>query len=171
VAQFYQHRKMKKLLVTAALVILTFMVGYPIFFLDTWSLRGTFGDMFGAANTALSLMATLLLISTIRQQSQMLDMQKEELKKSSAAQEKTAAAMSAEVKLLHKSASISALASMTETFSAQRNNLRLLDPETLANDAELQEELQEAKNNFDAFLGMLLDKSDFLEGENTGISL
>lgn len=103
-----------------------------IVFLDDWSNRGTFGDLFGAVNGLFSGLAFAGLIYTIVLQKRDLELQRAEiqmnraeLKKSSSAQQKSEKALSEQVDLMRITSRLNALNTIINYY-----NLQISSPNT-----------------------------------------
>jgi len=91
-------------LIIVVVVIWVLSAFFIIYFLDEWSYRGTFGDLFGAVNGLFSGLAFAGLIYTIVLQKQDIELQRNEiqmnraeLKKSAKAQVKSEKALNEQV--------------------------------------------------------------------------
>lgn len=78
---------------------------------NSWSDRGTFGDMFGAVNALFSGLAFAGIIYAILLQSKELELQREELKLTREELSKSALAQSAQVDVMKKEAERNAISS------------------------------------------------------------
>jgi flagellar biosynthesis component FlhA len=97
-----------------------------IYGLDSWSDRGTFGDLFGAVNGLFSGLAFAGLIYTIVLQKKDLEMQRneiqlnrDELKKSSRAQEKSEQALTEQVEQMKITSKLNALNTIINYYNLQ----------------------------------------------------
>ena len=99
------------------LLIIVFLGLYYLYFRNhTLEERGTFGDMFGAANALFSGLALAGIIISIRMQSRELELQREELtetrkelKRSASAQEKSERALTKQLESMQMTARLNAL--------------------------------------------------------------
>lgn len=106
-------------------ILLWFLSGVGImFFLDDWSDRGTFGDLFGAVNALFSGLAFAgLLFSLIENRKQISSQQEEllinrkELLKARKIQEKTEKAIEAQVTQIQNTARLSGLNTLVNYFT------------------------------------------------------
>lgn len=119
-------------------------------FFDTWSERGTFGDMFGAINSLFSGLAFAGVIYAIFLQRKELELQREELVMNREELRKAASAQSDQVEQMKKTAYISILSSAlnaycqtvsssnpgatTHTIAAKKRNDLLLKIEKFENE-------------------------------------
>lgn len=104
---------------------------YPYKLLTTWSERGTFGDMFGAANSLFSALAFCGVIFTIYLQKKELGLQRmelietrKELSRSAEAQEKSEKALNNQLKSMTLTAKLNALNSLVSIFSEKAGEAR-----------------------------------------------
>lgn len=100
-----------------------------IFGLDNWSDRGTFGDLFGAINALFSGLAFAGLIYTIVLQKQDLELQRneislnrEELKKTSKAQQNSEKALIEQVEQMKTASKLNALKTLIDYYNIQISN-------------------------------------------------
>jgi hypothetical protein len=100
-----------------------------IFFLDDWSNRGTFGDLFGAVNALFSGLAFAALIYTIilqreeiRQNREEIVLNRKELVKASKLQQKAQIVLSQQVEQTHLSAKMNAMRTIVEYYNNQITN-------------------------------------------------
>ena len=105
--------------------ILSFATVY--FTIDSWSDRGTFGDLFGGVNSLFSGLALAGIIYTIFLQRKELKLQRlelaetrKELKRSAEAQEKSEKALKDQANSMKKSSQLAALSSMLEYYKEER---------------------------------------------------
>ena len=120
------------LLIILVIVIWVLSAIGIIFYLDDWSERGTFGDLFGAVNALFSGLAFAGLIYTIILQKRDLEMQREEvkmnrseLKKSASAQQKSEKALSQQVEQMKVTSRLNALNTIINYY-----NLQISSPNT-----------------------------------------
>lgn len=121
----------KKIGLLSSLIILVVVIWiisavFILLFLDSWSDRGTFGDLFGAVNALFSGLAFAGVTYAIFLQKQDLELQKneialnrEELKKSSKAQQKSEKALTAQVEQMKISAKLNALNTIISYYNQQ----------------------------------------------------
>jgi hypothetical protein len=100
-----------------------------IFFLDDWSNRGTFGDLFGAVNALFSGLAFAALIYTIilqreeiKQNREEIVLNRKELVKASKLQQKAQIVLSQQVEQTHLSAKMNAMRTIVEYYNNQITN-------------------------------------------------
>ena len=117
-----------------ALIIFTIAIWFLsaigiMFFLDNWSDRGTFGDLFGAVNALFSGLAFAgLLYSLIENRKQISSQQEEllinrkELLKARKIQEKTEKAIEAQVAQMRNTARLSGLNTLVNYFTKTIND-------------------------------------------------
>lgn len=124
--------KYNKLLIGLVLLVV-FIWGVSailiLFYLDNWSDRGTFGDLFGAVNALFSGLAFVGLIYTILLQRKDLQFQKNEialnrneLKKSAKAQEKSEEALHEQVNQMKITSKLNALNTIINYYNLQISN-------------------------------------------------
>lgn len=131
-----------------------------IYFLDDWSQRGTFGDLFGAVNGLFSGLAFAGLIYTIVLQKRDLELQRSEiqmnraeLKKSSKAQEKSERALSEQVEQMKVTSRLNALNTIINYY-----NLQISSPNTSEeNLIKFKEKRREAIKEIDALINRVSD--------------
>ncbi|NVK53521.1 MAG: hypothetical protein HWD85_11350 [Flavobacteriaceae bacterium] len=123
-----QNTKSKLLVTLIVLVIIIWVLSavFIIYFLDNWSDRGTFGDLFGAINGLFSGLAFAGLLYTIVLQKQDLEMQRNEmlmnrteLKKSAKAQEKSEKALKDQVEQMKITSKLNALNTIINYYNIQ----------------------------------------------------
>ena len=125
-----EKNKSKSSLLTTLIVIVVVIwllsAVFIIYFLDDWSDRGTFGDLFGAVNGLFSGLAFAGLIYTIVLQKQDLELQRNEihlnrneLKKSAKAQEKSEKALNAQVEQMKITSKLNALNTIINYYNLQ----------------------------------------------------
>lgn len=122
----------KVILLFIGVVILWIVLGwFPYNTLTTWSERGTFGDMFGAANSLFSALAFCGVIYTIYLQKKELGLQRmelietrKELSRSAEAQEKSEIALNNQLKSMTLTAKLNALNSLVSIFSEKAESAR-----------------------------------------------
>jgi len=100
-----------------------------IYSIEDWSIRGLFGDSFGAINSLFSGLALAGLIFTIYQNKNDLILQREEIEinrkeliKSRKAQERSEKALEEQVQQMKLSAKLNGLKILIEYFNLQINN-------------------------------------------------
>lgn len=129
-------------------------------FIDNWSDRGTFGDLFGAVNALFSGLAFAGLIYTIILQKRDLEMQRAEiqmnraeLKKSAAAQQKSEKALSQQVEQMKVTSRLNALNTIINYY-----NLQISSPNTSEeNLIKFKEKRREAIKEIDALIDRTSD--------------
>ena len=100
-----------------------------IFFLENWSDRGTFGDLFGAVNALFSALAFAVLIYTIvlqreeiRQNREEIVLNRKELAKGAKLQQKAQEVLIEQVKQTHLSAKMNAMRTLIDYYNNQISN-------------------------------------------------
>jgi len=131
-----------------------------LFFLDDWSSRGTFGDLFGAVNALFSGLAFAGLIYTIILQKRDLEMQRAEikmnrteLKKSASAQQKSEKALSEQVEQMKVTARLNALNTIINYYNLQISSPTVSEE----NLVKLKEKRREAIKEIDALIDRTSD--------------
>lgn len=116
-------------LIIVVVVIWVLSAFFIIYFLDDWSERGTFGDLFGAVNGLFSGLAFAGLIYTIVLQKQDIELQRNEiqmnrteLKKSAKAQEKSEKALNDQVEQMKITSKLNALNTIINYYNLQITN-------------------------------------------------
>jgi DNA-binding protein H-NS len=116
-------------LIIAVIIIWLASALMIIYGMDNWSDRGTFGDLFGAINALFSGLAFAGLIYTIVLQREEIGQNREEitqnrleLQKSVKAQQKSQAALKAQVKQTHLTAKINAMNTLIGYYNAEISN-------------------------------------------------
>jgi hypothetical protein len=144
------------------LVVVIWMVSaiLILFFLDDWSQRGTFGDLFGAVNALFSGLAFAGLIYTIVLQKKDLEMQRSEikmnraeLKKSAAAQQKSEKALSEQVEQMKVTARLNALNTIINYYNLQISSPNVSEE----NLAKFKEKRREAIKEIDVLIDRASD--------------
>lgn len=109
-----------------------------ILFLDNWSDRGTFGDLFGAANALFSALAFAALIYTIvlqrdeiKQNREEIRRNRKELAKGAKLQQKAQEVLKEQVEQTHLSAKMNAMRTLVDYYNNQINNPKSTE-ETIA---------------------------------------
>lgn len=112
--------KMRTVVVIVGFVFLFWLASYPILWwvFPDWPTRGTFGDMFGAVNALFSGLALGGIIIAIILQSQELTLQRQELRRTAAAQEEAGVALKEQMRTLRLSAQIQAAAAVSSGYHA-----------------------------------------------------
>ena len=100
-----------------------------IFFLENWSDRGTFGDLFGAVNALFSALAFAVLIYTIvlqreeiRQNREEIVLNRKELAKGAKLQQKAQEVLIEQVQQTHLSAKMNAMRTLVDYYNNQISN-------------------------------------------------
>lgn len=148
------------LLVILVIVIWLASAIFIFFFLDDWSERGTFGDLFGAVNALFSGLAFAGLLYTIILQKRDLEMQRaeiqmnrNELKKSASAQQKSEKALSQQVEQMKVTSRLNALNTIINFY-----NLQISSPNTSEeNLVRFKEKRREAIKEIDALINRTSD--------------
>jgi len=131
-----------------------------IVFLEDWSNRGSFGDLFGAVNGLFSGLAFAGLIYTIVLQKRDLELQRTEiqmnraeLKKSSSAQQKSEKALSEQVDLMRITSRLNALNTIINYY-----NLQISSPNTTEENLQkFKEKRREAIKEIDTLIDRTSD--------------
>ena len=87
--------------------------------LDDWTVRGTFGDLFGAVNALFSGLAFAGLIYTIVLQRREIEANREEIKKTNKAQKHTQRVMDGQLEQMQHTTRLTALNSLMDYFNRQ----------------------------------------------------
>ena len=100
-----------------------------IFFLENWSDRGTFGDLFGAVNALFSALAFAVLIYTIvlqreeiKQNREEIVLNRKELAKGAKLQQKAQEVLIEQVQQTHLSAKMNAMRTLVDYYNNQISN-------------------------------------------------
>ncbi len=129
-----ENKKENKNYVLAAIVISVIVLWAlsgiaTIYLIVDWSIRGTFGDLFGAINSLFSGLALAGLIYTIYQSKNDLNLQREEIEinrkeliKSRKAQERSEKALEEQVFQMKLAAKLNGLKTLIDYFNIQINN-------------------------------------------------
>lgn len=147
-------------LIVIVIVIWLVSAILTLVFIDNWSDRGTFGDLFGAVNALFSGLAFAGLIYTIILQKRDLEMQRAEiqmnraeLKKSAAAQQKSEKALSQQVEQMKVTSRLNALNTIINYY-----NLQISSPNTSEeNLIKFKEKRREAIKEIDALIDRTSD--------------
>ena len=113
--------------VLITLLILTIVIYYPDYItkkLDTWADRGAFGDSYGSVSALFSGLAFVALVLTLWLQKKELSLQREQLKRSVEAQEKSEQALAKQVEVLEKTAKLNALNTLANLYHEQLKQLK-----------------------------------------------
>lgn len=137
---------MKKLsILFAVVIVLQIVLGFFIYVqFDTWSDRGTFGDMFGAINTLFSGLAFAGIIIAIFLQSKELELQRKELELTRAELHRSSDAQKDQAITMLKAAEISAIAAKISCYTQLMAKHQQLPDGTSAG-AALNKELEDLK--------------------------
>ena len=118
---------LKLLLVVVSIWLLSAV--FIIYFLDDWSSRGTFGDLFGAVNALFSALAFAALIYTIvlqreeiKENREEIKLNRKELSKSSKLQQKAQQVLVEQVEQTHLSAKMNAMRTLVDYYNNQISN-------------------------------------------------
>lgn len=124
-----ENNKILGIIVVTIIIIWAASGLATLYFIDNWSDRGTFGDLFGAINSLFSGLALAGLIYTIYQSKNDLLLQREEIEtnrkeliKSRKAQERSEKALEEQVHQMRLAAKLNGLKTLVDYFSAQINN-------------------------------------------------
>lgn len=106
-------------LLTIGMVVVGIVFGLaPIYFINGWQDRGSFGDMFGAVNALFSGVALLGVIYAIFLQKEELELQRIELRRSAEAQEKSEVALRGQIKEMQEQSELQLLPFVVLTTSS-----------------------------------------------------
>lgn len=121
-------RKYSKLLIISLIIVVSQVIIATIIYFnfDSWTDRGTFGDMFGAINTLFSGLAFAGVVYAIFLQSNELELQREELHLTRTEIRKSADSQADQVKLMVQSAKLNALSSKLDTYTSLSTNEKII---------------------------------------------
>lgn len=123
--------------IAVSIVAIWVISGIVIYFsLETWSDRGTFGDMFGAINALFSGLALAGVVYAILQQQEELSLHYKELKRTASAQEKSEKALREQVEIQAQSAKLNAMSTVLSHLNSEIAHSSGLDKERLQKDAQ-----------------------------------
>jgi septal ring factor EnvC (AmiA/AmiB activator) len=121
-----------------------------LYFIDDWSARGTFGDLFGAVNALFSGLAFAGLLFSlfenrkqIAQQQEELLVNRQELLKARKIQEKTEKAIEAQVAQMKNTARLSGLNTLVNYFTAKINDAKSTEEEVQSAKEKRREAIKE----------------------------
>lgn len=137
---------------SAAVVILWLGCGVALYWLPE---RGTFGDMFGAVNALFSGLAFLGVILAIVLQYEELKEQRLEIQQSRVAQEESAKALTAQLRIAGMRSKVESLNLLIE---AQSRILARLDDRRTVGESERRSKIQRRIEQFEAELEIVLDE-------------
>lgn len=121
-----------------------------LYFIDDWSARGTFGDLFGAVNALFSGLAFAGLLFSlfenrkqIAQQQEELLVNRQELLKARKIQEKTEKAIEAQVAQMKNTARLNGLNTLVNYFTAKINDAKSTEEEVQSAKEKRREAIKE----------------------------
>ena len=124
-------------LIIGVIVLWSLSAIFTIVFIDQWSDRGTFGDLFGAVNALFSGLAFAALIYTIilqrdeiKTNRQEIVLNRKELAKASKLQQKSQLVLIQQVEQTHLSAKMNAMRTLVDYYNNQIANPKSL-PDTI----------------------------------------